>query len=96
MSIRTTPKTSGVVTGDVIVDVPNNFDYYNIVIESASSQTYTVTRLVQEGIRYVAFDQNVLTGDRGVSFYLPSTDKFKFTPSSTDEYSVVVISREEM
>ena len=80
-------------TGVVVVDTPHENDYYNIVVESASSQTYTIKRKVFKGARYVTFEDNSLSSDESATYYLPGSDSFEITPSSTDEYSVIITSR---
>lgn len=78
------------VTGMNVVDVEDGYDYYNVVIESDSTQTYTLKRKVVQGTKYVSFESNTMTGDSSITFYLPGTDSFQITPSSTDEYTVIV------
>lgn len=81
-------------TGVVTLDTPHENDYYNIVIESESTQTYTIKRKVFKGERYVSFDDNTMSQDSSATYYLPGTDEFEITPSGSDEYSVIVTSRE--
>ena len=80
-------------TGVVVVNTPHENDYYNIAIESSSSQTYTVKRKVFKGARYVTFEDNSMSSDESATYYLPGSDSFEITPSSTDEYSVIITSR---
>lgn len=80
-------------TGAVTLDTPYENDYYNIVIESEGSQTYTVKRKVFKGERYVSFEDNTMAQDSSATFYLPGTDSFEVTPSGSDEYSVIITSR---
>lgn len=80
-------------TGVVVVDTPHENDYYNIVIESSSGQTYTIKRKVLKGSRYVSFDDNTLPSDGSSTYYLPGSDSFEITPSDGDMYSVIITSK---
>ena len=82
-------------TGVVVVKVPHDFDKHDIVVESASTQTYVIKRKVIRGSRFVPFESNNINSDSSGTWFLPGTEYFEFTPSSTDEYSVIINSVEE-
>ena len=58
------------VTGMNVMDAEDGYDYYNVVIESDSTQTYTLKRKVVQGTKYVSFESNTMTGDSSITFYL--------------------------
>ena len=83
------------VTGTQTLDVPNGYNYYSITIESESSQTYTIKRLVETGERYVDFSDNVVEGDTSTTFFIPFTEGIQLIPSDTDSYSVITSAIDE-
>lgn len=94
MAINKLTRTSGSVTGTVELNVPDGYEYYNVTIESASAQTYTLKRKAIGGSRFVTFESNTMNGDSSTTFYLPGTESFEITPSSTDSYVVIMTASE--